>query len=101
MTIRRYVFTPEAAHDLDDIWEYIALDSIDAADRVITEIRHACKRLSQSPGIGHAREDITMRPVKFWGVFSYLIVYDPASSPLVILAVLHGARDVESLLTQR
>lgn len=28
----------------------------------------------------------------------YLIVYDPASQPLTIVAVLHGARDVEQIL---
>jgi antitoxin ParD1/3/4/toxin ParE1/3/4 len=39
--------------------------------------------------------------VKFWAVYSYLIVYDPASRPLTIVAVLHGARDVERLLKQK
>jgi plasmid stabilization system protein ParE len=28
-----YVLSPDAALDLDDIWEYIAADSVDAADR--------------------------------------------------------------------
>jgi plasmid stabilization system protein ParE len=28
-----YILTPEADQDLDDIWEYIALDDIEAADR--------------------------------------------------------------------
>jgi plasmid stabilization system protein ParE len=36
--------------------------------------------------------------VRFWKVYSYLIVYDPATAPLGIIAVLHGARDVEQLL---
>jgi hypothetical protein len=44
------------------------------------------------PEMGHTREDLTERPVKFWSVFSYLVVYDPASRPLTVLAVLHGAR---------
>jgi plasmid stabilization system protein ParE len=29
-----FVFHPDALKDLDEIWEYIAGDSIDAADRV-------------------------------------------------------------------
>jgi hypothetical protein len=33
-------------------------------------------------------------------VYSYLIVYDPASSPTRILTVLHGARDLETLLRE-
>ena len=32
---------------------------------------------AQSRGIGHTREDLTSRPVKFWSVYSYLVVYDP------------------------
>ena len=54
--------------------------------------------LAATPEIGHKREDLTSRPVKFWSVYSYLIVYDPASTPLTVLAVLHGAQDVERLL---
>ena len=48
--------------------------------------------------MGHTREDLTRRSVKFWSVFSYLLVYDPESKPLTVIAVLHGARDVEQLL---
>jgi plasmid stabilization system protein ParE len=39
--------------------------------------------------------------VKYWSVYSYLIVYDAASAPVTIIAVLHGARDVERLLKDR
>ena len=34
----RYALHPEARDDLDDIWEYIAPDSLRAADRVVEEI---------------------------------------------------------------
>ncbi len=50
------------------------------------------------PEMGHTREDLTRRQLKFWSVFSYLLVYDPESKPLTVIAVLHGARDVEHLL---
>jgi plasmid stabilization system protein ParE len=46
------------------------------------------------------REDLTDRPLKFWSVYSYLVVYDPADSPLTIIAVLHGARDVAQILKE-
>ena len=48
--------------------------------------------------MGHTRADLTVRPVKFWSIYSYLVVYDPASTPLTVVAVLHGARDVENIL---
>ena len=46
-------------------------------------------------------KDLTDRPLKFWSVYSYLVVYDPASRPLTIVAVLHGARAVELLLNNQ
>lgn len=66
--------------------------------RSTTPLEAAFEPLAGNPGIGHSRADVTQRPVKFWGVFSYLVVYDPASDPLPIVAVLHGARDVEQIL---
>jgi plasmid stabilization system protein ParE len=50
--------------------------------------------------MGHKRQDLTNRPVKFWRIFSYLVVYDPTSVPLTVIAVLHGARDVEHILKE-
>ena len=43
------------------------------------------------------REDLTGRPVLFWPVGSYPIIYDPQVQPLAIVRVVHGARDVPNL----
>jgi plasmid stabilization system protein ParE len=93
-----FVFTEEAEHQFLDIIDDIAAESEDAAVRVRQALHDAASRLAEMPEIGHTREDLTQRPVKFWSVFSYLLVYDPESKPLTIIAVLHGARDVERLL---
>ena len=41
-----YALHPEAFADLGEIWEYIAEDNIDAADRVLADVllhaQHAC-----------------------------------------------------------
>jgi antitoxin ParD1/3/4/toxin ParE1/3/4 len=90
--------TPEAQANVDEICAFIAQDSVDAALRVLDALEDAFHQLASTPGIGHRREDLTTRPVRFWKVYSYLIMYDPATAPLGIIAVLHGARDVEQLL---
>jgi plasmid stabilization system protein ParE len=41
---------------------------------------------------------LTERTLKFWSVYSYLIVYEPLSKPLTIVAVLHGARDIAQIV---
>jgi toxin ParE1/3/4 len=61
-------------------------------------IDDAIGKLVVNPGIGHTRDDLTDRALKFWSVYSYLVVYDPESRPLTIVAVLHGARDIGELL---
>jgi antitoxin ParD1/3/4/toxin ParE1/3/4 len=57
--------------------------------------------LAKMPGIGHWRRDLTDEPVKFFSVYSYLIVYRPETKPLQVVGVLHGRRDVERLLRDR
>jgi len=41
--------------DLATIWDYIALDNTDAADRVIEAVYHTFEELRRMPGIGQAR----------------------------------------------
>ena len=96
----RYVLTPEAQAHVDEIGAYIAQDSVDAALKIYDALEEAFGLLAEQPGLGHSRQDLTDRPLRFWGVYSYLVVYDPESRPLTIIAVLHGARDVEKLLKQ-
>ena len=71
------------------------------ADRVESVIRERIVFLARTPGGGHLRKDLTDEPVKFFSVYSYLIVYRPESSPLQVVAILHGRREVEQLLRDR
>ena len=87
-----YAFHPQALDDIDAIWEYIAKDSVDAADRAIDTIFENIATLAASPQQGHARPDLTSAPLLFWRVYSYLIAYAPAERPLWIVAVIHGQR---------
>ena len=95
---KRYQLAEAAKRHVDEIGVFIADDSIDAALKVYDALEEAFELLAENPGIGHTREDLTDRPLKFWSVFSYLVVYDPASVPLTVVAILHGARDVGQLL---
>lgn len=70
-----YVFGAEVERDLDEIWEYIASDDLDAADRWIGKLYDAFEALGQTPGMGHRREDLTPYPLLFWPVGAYLVIY--------------------------
>lgn len=86
-------FHPEARADLDDIWEYVAADNLDAADRVIAEILAAIRALVSFPSQGHHRPDLTSQPLRFIHLHDYLIAYASDQNPLWIVAVLHGRRN--------
>jgi plasmid stabilization system protein ParE len=96
-----YLIGIDAELDLDDIWEYIARDSINAADRWVGKLFDAFEALSRTPGMGHKREDLTQYPVLFWPVGSYLIIYRAELQPIEIVAVTQGSRDIPAFLRLR
>ena len=96
--MKRFKLSPEAAHDIRDIWPFIAQDNIRAARKVRLQLFEACQLIADNPKIGHRRDDLTEEPVLFWPVGSYLIIYDPNAKPIAVVRVVHGARDVPSLL---
>lgn len=95
---KTYRLTARAEADVEAIVDFIADDSVDAAVKVVRALEDAFGLLASRPGIGHVRQDLTERPLKFWSVYSYLVVYDPNGDPLTIVAVLHGARNVAEIL---
>src|ERR1700733_3423504 len=98
----RYVLAPEAALDLVQIWIYIKNNaSVEIANRIESVIREKIAYLARRPGAGHWRKDLTDESVKFFAIYSYLIVYRPETNPLQVVAFLHGRRDVEQILQDR
>lgn len=93
-----FILSPLASRDLDEIWEYIAADNIDAADRWVGEIEKAIHLLADRPRLGHTRKDLTHRPVLFWPVGRYLIIYRANRKPIEVVRIVSAYRDVTRLL---
>jgi plasmid stabilization system protein ParE len=91
-----YEVSPEAEDDIFEIWCTITEDSITAANRVEDKIRQAFENLAGFPGQGHRRRDLSTR-LRFWSVWDYLIAYRPDPLPILIVAVLHGRRNPDTL----
>jgi antitoxin ParD1/3/4/toxin ParE1/3/4 len=64
----------------------------------VGRIANAFQFLAANPDIGHLRADLTGEKLKFWQVFSYLIVYDHLTHPIGVARVLHASRDVATIL---
>lgn len=92
-----YGFHPEAFGDLDRIHDYIAQDSLEAADRFVGRVFDLIESLVRLPHQGHRRPDLTSRALRFYPFGEYLVAYAPDESPLWVVAVLHGRRSTKTL----
>jgi toxin ParE1/3/4 len=93
--------TRTATRDLQEIWNYIAADNPDAANKVINAIEAGITKIAEMPGIGHPRADVAATGYRFWKVYSYLIAYRFQGSTLVISRVIHAARDLSRVFKQK
>jgi plasmid stabilization system protein ParE len=96
-----FVLAPAAVDDLSEIWLHIAAESAATADRIENQMFEAFERLAQHPGLGHRREDLTDRDVRFWPVESFVIVYLETADEVQIVAVVRGTRDIPTILRFR
>jgi toxin ParE1/3/4 len=78
---KRYVLAPEAAPDLVQIWRYLKEQSSIEIATALIGIRDKIVFLATNSGAGHWRKDLTDEVVKFFPVYSYLIVYRPETKP--------------------
>lgn len=88
---------PVALQDLSNIWLTIALDNPNAADRVISRIYDAEERLADFPELGRIRPELRQN-LRSWAVGDYLIFYRIDPDAVVIMRILHGARDLDDLI---
>ncbi|PKR57219.1 type II toxin-antitoxin system RelE/ParE family toxin [Thalassospira lohafexi] len=86
------LITETAQNDLADIWAFIAEDNHDAATRLIHEIGERFDPLCQNPEMGPKRDELSPG-LRVCIHRNYAIYYRIIPSGLVILRVLHGARD--------
>jgi plasmid stabilization system protein ParE len=103
--VGKYSLSPEALEDLDTIWEYIAQDNREAADRVVESAYRACANLAAHPQLGPLKRFPNNDPpdIRFFVLTdfpSYLIFYRPMPDGLEIIRVLHSAQDIDGLVGQ-
>jgi antitoxin ParD1/3/4 len=97
----RVYVSQDADVDLDAIWAFIARDNVEAAERVDREFYKTFDSLARMPEQGYQRRDLTKRPVRFFPLYSYLIIYQPVDGAIQIMAVIHGNRNLKRLLKER
>jgi len=99
----RYVLMPAAQDDLAAIRDYYLEEAgYGVARQMLVEFVDTFRFLARTPGAGHARPDLAEdRPILFWPLRDYLILYKPQTDPLQILSVFRWTRDTPHLIGRR
>ena len=85
-----------ALSDLDAIWDYIAIENHNptAASQLIDEFRDTYFQLAANPGMGQQVERLSPNLRRFPVRKNYIIFYEPISDGILIVRVLHAARNI-------
>ena len=93
-----HLVSPEAESDLFEIWDYVFRESsAHIADRLIDSITERFLLLSRHPFAGRLRNDLRAG-LRTFPVGSYAIFYRIHDQAILILRVVDGRRDIETLL---
>jgi plasmid stabilization system protein ParE len=93
----QYILTEEAERDLNEIWEFVAQESVTSADLVAREIREGIELVAFAPGIGHQRRDVRDPRYRFWKANRFIIAYFRHTQPLQIVRIVGAARDFRKI----
>jgi toxin ParE1/3/4 len=96
----KFVLSEYVGPELDAIWEYIAVDNMDAADRFVEAAYNTFQALARMPGLGRKRAFSQarlgeLRSFRIREFANYLIFYCPISDGIEVFHILHGAQDLE------
>jgi len=96
----KFILSEYVEPELEAIWEYIAIDNIEAADRFVESVYGTFQELARTPGMGPARHFPQarlreLRSFRVKGFQNYLIFYRPSLDGIAVLHILHGARNLE------
>ena len=93
----RYETTELADQDILEIALYLARQSgMETADRFADRLQEVFALLAQSPQMGRRRDDLAPR-LRSFPVGSYVVFYQAVGAGVLIIRVLHGARDLPPL----
>ena len=87
---------PLAAADILDIWDHIAEDSVEQADRWVDKLDEKFKLIATQPLMGRARDELA-DDLRSFPYGRYVIFYAPLADGIDVVRVLHSARDIDAV----
>ena len=92
----KVVHSPEAKTDLQEIWDYIAQDSVFQADRLLLRFRDKLEYLAKWKTIGRPRPEL-VKGCRSYPFGKYCFYFRPTDTGIEVLRILHSARDLDQI----
>lgn len=93
----RFSLTRGAREDITDIVAYIATDNVDVAIGVSDRLEGTFTILGNNPNAGRLRPEIGV-DVRSFPTGQYIILYRSIDAEVIIIRVVHAARDMDPLV---
>ncbi|MBI4725692.1 type II toxin-antitoxin system RelE/ParE family toxin [candidate division TA06 bacterium] len=94
---RKVIWSYEATEDLDALAEYIAKDSLFYAAAVAQEILDVSRSLNDFSERGRIVPELGNPKIRELIIRDYRLIYSIEQVRVVIVALVHGARDLKAL----
>lgn len=88
--------SPLAEADLIEIALHISSQNISAADKFLEAVNHKFHLIGHHPELGRLRPELRSN-VRSLPIMGYVVFYDTGSVDILVVRILHGHRDIESL----
>lgn len=89
-------FTNTARADVASIVDTILQDSVTGAESFLDDLERVIKLIGQYPSAGRERNEVEAG-VRSMPMGGYVVFYQQTKTSVVIVRVVHGARDIGSL----
>ena len=100
----RFVLSDHALEDLEGVISYLNGLPNEPALRIGYQLRNALHRLAAHPNQGFVQQDLSTQSGKEIRCFvedDYIIYYDAKSTPVEFQGMIHGKRDVQTIMRNR
>jgi addiction module RelE/StbE family toxin len=97
---RKLRWSPEAVEDVESIASYIERDSGYYARAVVSQIISIAEDIPKHPQLGRVVPEINDSDYRERFVHKYRVIYRVESPRILIVAVIHGSRDLSPLVEQ-
>ena len=87
--------SPQAEIDIAAIWDFIAEDSIKAADALINRIERTFDMLAETPLAGRSRDELRSN-LRSFPVGNYLVFYRALPDGVEVVRVMSGRQDIDA-----